>query len=903
MPQASSDLQLDDGHKTNRELQNANMARIVKHKDLGSLYDFGSARGFAEALDSDLENGLPSDEGDCRLSTCKHYKTDPPDQGFLHYLWNGCNKYMIFLLLLCAVLSIGFGIKEEGPDTGWYEGCFLLNAVIILVAFPTIREFWIFQFSRSKRHLLKNKKMAVRVLRGGSEHMISISKVVFGEIVCLETGDQVPADGLFITGEFLRLDDEEQAVIDERNPFMFHGSLVVSGKGRMLVTSVGKDTVWGEMMSKLTNVPNKKTPLQVQLNSVNTYTQIMGLLISILILVVVFLRFKLHGSGFSDIKRKPATVSEFIDAIEKIIMKPKGKIKGIPCVVTLAITNWNKKTLSSKCTVQDPLACVTMGSVTTICTDKTGGLTQNHTEVEVFYIGEKLIKDAAIAPIVREALWNGISMSVVGSQSPSSIMEDPLLSWASSKLDMKMEALKHEYTVEVKPSNAKEVCEMRMKKNGDKGGNMSSHWKGSATEILTMCSHYYDSGGNKNVIDMPKRSALAQIIHSMQVKNLEAIAFCYMRMEAPDNAENEVVLLGLLGLKHSSRRAIKSFTDAGVQIKLVSDSDVVGLESIASKCRMLGPNQDLVVSGEKFRNFSDEERMKMVDKICVLGNSLPSDKLLLVQCLRQKGHVVAVVGGRTDETPALKEADVAITTGNRSTKAARESSSLFVFDNSSHFIIAVIRCGRGIYENIQKFIQLELTATIAWFLINSIISACFGDAPITTIQLSWVWLVVAALGGLALLTEPPKENLMKKPPVKQTDFFVTRTMWRNIILQALYQTTILVILQFKGHAILDINQKVITTMIFNSFVLCQVFNMFNAREMEKKNIFKGIHKNYWFWVAVVVTILLQEAHTEVAHYIFNREKLNFQQWAICLLIGVVSGLTDWTGKYIFQLWQ
>ncbi|XAR53862.1 Calcium-transporting ATPase [Bertholletia excelsa] len=858
------------------------MARIVKHKDLGSLHDFGSVRGFAEALDSDLEDGLPSDEDDCRLSTCKHYETDPPDQGFLHYLWNGCNKYMIFLLFLCAVLSIGFGIKEEGPDTGWYEGCFLLNAVIILVVFPTIREFWIFQFSRRKRHLLKNKKMAVRVLRGGR--------------------DQVPADGLFITGEFLRLDDEEQAVIDERNPFIFHGSLVVSGKGRMLVTSVGKDTVWGEMMSKLTNVRNKKTPLQVQLNRVNTYTQIMGLLISILILVVVFLRFKLHGSGFSDIKRKPATVGEFADAIEKIIMKPKGKIsilttsltillvgvaEGIPCVVTLAITYWNKKTLSSKCTVLDPLACVTMGAVTAICTDKTGGLTQNHTEVEVFYIGEKLInEDTVIAPIVREALYNGISMPVLGRESPSSIMEDPLPSWASTKLGMKMEAPKHEYTIEVKPSNAKEVCEMRMKKNGDKGENMSSHWKGPATEILTMCSHYYDRGGNKNAIDMQKKSALKQIIHSMQVKNLEAIAFCYKRMEAPDITKNEVVLVGLL--------------DAEVQIKLVSDSDVAELESIASKCGMLGPKQDLVVSGEEFRNFSDEERMKMVDKICVLGNSLPSDKLLLVQCLRQKGHVVAVVGGRTDETPALKEADVGITTGSRSTKAARESSSLFVLDNSFDFIIAVIRCGRGIHENIQKFVQLELTATVAWFLINSIISVCFGDAPITTIQLSWVWLIVAALGGLALLTEPPKENLKKKPPVKQTDFFVTRTMWRNIILQALYQTTILVVLQFEGHAILDINQKVINTMIFNSFVLCQVFNMFNAREMEKKNVFKDIHKNYWFWVAVIVTMLLQEAHTEVAHYIFNRKKLNFQQWDICLLIGAVSGLTDWTGKYIFS---
>ncbi|KAI8000561.1 putative calcium-transporting ATPase 13, plasma membrane-type [Camellia lanceoleosa] len=288
--------------------------------------------------------------------------------------------------------------------------------------------------------------------------------------------------------------------------------------------------------------------------------------------------------------------------------------------------------------------------------------------------------------------------------------------------------------------------------------------------------------------------------------------------------------------------------------------------------------------------------MEMVDQICVVTSSLPSDKLLLVKCLKEKGHIVAMVGARTDEKRAIKEANVGITMGSGSTEMARESSNIIIWDGDFNSLFTIMKCGRCAYENVQKFIQLEFTVTIAWVLINIITTICFGDVPITTIQYFYVCFIVAVPGGLALLMDPPTKTLMKKSPIRSIDSPMTRTMWRNIVLQALYQAAILVTFRFKGQAVLDTTQKVSNAMIFNSFVLCQVFNWFNARELERKNVFKGIHRNCWFWMAMVGTIVLLALYTTIANIFAGSARLNPEQWAFCFLIGAVSWVIDWAVK-------
>ncbi|PSS10426.1 Calcium-transporting ATPase [Actinidia chinensis var. chinensis] len=903
----------DERNKHDKELQNAEMARIMKLKDLNSLRDFGGVQGFAEALDTDLENGLPCDEDDlcCRRTTCPQSEPQALKEGFFYILLNACNKYIILLLLLLAALSLGFGIEEEGLETGWYEGIFIINGIIVLIAVPVAckyRSLW--RLTRKKK-LQNNGEIAVKVWRGQNQHKISIFNVVLGDIVCLTVGDHIPADGLFISGEPLKLDDELQSTIDEENPFMFYGTKVINGNGRMLATSIGKDTMWGEMMSNVTNAPNKETPLQVQLDRLNTRIQITGLLITIIILVEMFLRFKFETRSdvprsSPDLKRKPTAIKEFIDAIQKVVMKPRAKCmlasltiflvgisEGLPLMVTLAINHWNRKAFSGRTTAHGFFDCIAMGSVTAICTDL------NQMEVDIFYNSEEIISKASdIDPEVGEALCIGIGTPTMRLQGHCSSIEDALLSWASLNWGMKINNLKQECTVDVaKELNSDEGgCGVLVRRNSANGESMESHWRGPAQTILAMCSHYCDRQGARNAINDPKRKDFEQIIEIMKAQQLKTIAFGYKQTNARSLEEKGLILLGILGLKRPFKRAIEACKEAGVAIKLVSGCNALELESVTIECGLNRPNSDSVVFGEDFRSSTHEERMEMVDRICVLGNSLPSDKLLLVKCLKERGYVVAWWGARTNETPAIREADVGITMGNSSSEMARESSSIIIPDGDFNFLVNIMKCGRCAHDNIQKFIQLELIMTIAWLLITIIMTSCFGDAPLSAIQYLWVCLIVAVLGGLALLTELPTENLMKKPPVRQTDALITRTMWRNIVLQALYQAAILVTFQFKAQAVLGISQKVSRTMVFNSFVLCQVFNWFNAREPEKKNVFKGSFQNCWFWVAIVVTMVLQGAYTKIADILDRSGNLNLEQWAICFLIGALSWVVDWAGK-------
>jgi magnesium-transporting ATPase (P-type) len=338
-------------------------------------------------------------------------------------------------------------------------------------------------------------------------------------------------------------------------------------------------------------------------------------------------------------------------------------------------------------------------------------------------------------------------------------------------------------------------------------------------------------------------------------------------------------------------KAIEGLKNAGVNIILVSDDKVPWLESIALE------SNGLVLEGENFRNYSDEDRMSKVNDIKVMESCSPSDKLLLVQCLKEKGNRVAMVGGKTNEIPALKEADVGLVMESYSSEMARETSDIIITDGNFSFLVTIVKCGRCTYENIRKYIQFELAMTIAGLLIPSITTLSFGYSPISLIQLPWANWVSTFLGGLALITEPPTEKLMDKPPLRQTEPLITKAMWRNLASQALCQTAISVLFQIKGQAIMGINKKVSETIIFNSFVLCQVFNIVNARELEKKNVFRGIHRNPWFWVAVGVILVLQVAYIETAHILIGNGNLNWVQWFVCLLLGMTLLATDWATKW------
>ncbi|KAJ7967810.1 Calcium-transporting ATPase [Quillaja saponaria] len=603
----------DDSFLDDEELQSANISKIIKTKDFDSLQNFGGVIGIAEALGADLKNGISGNEEDL----CYQYRsrelttTQDPVRGFIPFLKKSSNNYVILLLFISAVLSIGFGIKQEGLDTGWYDGVIIIIAIIILVLLPSI---WDFRLQNSKRRPSTNPKedKIVDVFRNGAIHKVPVSNVLVGDIACFKRGHLVPADGLFVSGEFLKLDSGSESIINEKNPFLFYGAKVTNGNGRMLVTSVGMQTEWGKMKNRVTHAPHK-IPLPAQLDKLSTRTQIIALLISILIITVLFLRYQLGkedgGSGLPDLKGKPTSSKEIIDAIKRILIKPYGRIstlttsltvllvgimEGIPFVIALGITYWNKKVLHDKASAQELLACVTMGLATTICTDKTGELTLNPQEVDMFWIGEEFItEDSFVATDVLEALCDGIGLlALLPPPTPGCSTEDPLLSWAASELGLNIELLKQSCSiVEMKRLNSNEEGSgVLISKNSRYENELWLHWNGPAEKILSMCSFYCDTKGTTKKMDEQKTLSIQHIIEHMQSKHLETIAFAYKQMGVETLDGNNLVLIGLLGLKHrcwiETAKSMEACRNAGVSIKLVSEDKTSVLETIAAKCGM-----------------------------------------------------------------------------------------------------------------------------------------------------------------------------------------------------------------------------------------------------------------------------------------------------------------------------
>ena len=281
-----------------------------------------------------------------------------------------------------------------------------------------------------------------------------------------------------------------------------------------------------------------------------------------------------------------------------------------------------------------------------------------------------------------------------------------------------------------------------------------------------------------------------------------------------------------------------------------------------------------------------------------MARSSPFDKLLMVQFLKQEGHVVGVTGDGTNDAPALKEADIGLAMGIQGTEVAKESADIIILDDNFTSVVTVLRWGRCVYNNIQKFLQFQLTVNVAALVINVVAAISSGKVPLTAVQLLWVNLIMDTLGALALATEQPTNDLMEKKPVGRSEPLITKIMWRNLIAQAFYQVAILLALEFKAQSIFSVNEKVKNTIIFNTFVLCQIFNEFNSRNMEKKNIFKGIHKNKLFLGIIVITIILQVLMVEFLKKFADTERLNWGQWGACTGMAALSWPIGWCVKSV-----
>ncbi|KAL7251657.1 hypothetical protein ACSBR1_013496 [Camellia fascicularis] len=881
-------------HPCFSNIDKSSLTQLVKRKNLTQLVEkHGGVQGLAPDLKTNLENGINGDGEEDISRRHKAFGSNtyqrPPTKRFYRFVWEALKDPTIIILLVCAALSFGFGIKENGLKEGWYDGGSIFFAVFLVIAVSAGSNF------KQSRQFLKLSKVSnnilIDVVRNGRWQQVSIFEIVVGDVVCLKIGDQVPADGLFIDGYSLQVDESSMTGESEhvevnlnRNPFLFSGTKVADGFGQMLVTSVGMSTTWGEMMSTISRDTNEQTPLQARLNKPTSAIGKVGLVVAFLVLVVLLVRYftgnTKDANGNTEFNGSKTKVNEIINSVVGIVAAAVTIVvvaipEGLPLAVTLTLAYSIKRMMADQAMVRKLSACETMGSATVICTDKTGTLTLNQMKVTKFWLGQELMEErnsTSISDNVLELLHQGVGLNTTGTVYKStsgsefefsgSPTEKAILFWAVMELNMDMEKLKQSCSIlHVEAFNStKKRSGVSMRNKDDNTINV--HWKGAAEMVLAMCSHYYDVSGEIKVLDDVERKKFDQMIQGMAASSLRCIAFAHKQVQDEENEGEKVN---------------KNLKDSNLTL--------LGLDLNGA-----------VVEGEEFRNYTPEERLEKVDKICVMARSSPFNKLLMVQCLKQKGHVVAVTGDGTNDAQALKEADIGLSMGIQGTEVAKESSDIVILYDNFDSVVTVLKWGRCVYNNIQKFIQFQLTVNVAALFINFVAAVSAG--PLTAVQLLWVNLIMDTLGALALATEKPSKELMQEPPVGRTKPLITNIMWRNLLAQAFYQIAVLLTLQFGGKSIFGVNTNVNNTLIFNTFVLCQVFNEFNARKLEKKNVFKEIHRSKLFLTIIGITIVLQVVMVEFLKKFASTERLNWWQWVVCIGFAAVSWPIGWLVKWI-----
>ncbi|KAI8565883.1 hypothetical protein RHMOL_Rhmol03G0295700 [Rhododendron molle] len=937
------------------------LASITRDHDFSALEEFGGAsllaahlvKGLADTLKTSVEKGICGDDDDIlKRKNAFGSNTYPrkKGRGFWNFVWDACRDTTLIILMVAAAASLGLGIKTEGIKEGWYDGGSIALAVLIVIIVTAVSDY---KQSLQFQTLNEEKQnIHLEVIRGGRRMEVFIFDLVVGDVVPLKIGDQVPADGILISGQSLAIDEssmtgESKIVVKgPKAPFLMSGCKVADGFGTMLVTSVGINTEWGLLMASISEDNGEETPLQVRLNGVATFIGFVGLSVAVVVLVVLMVRFFTGHSKNSDgtVQFTPGKTkfSTAIDGAIKIFTVAVTIVvvavpEGLPLAVTLTLAYSMRKMMADKALVRRLSACETMGSATTICSDKTGTLTLNQMTVVETYVGGEKVESpdngSVLPPKVKSLLIEGIAQNTTGSvfvpedggkiEISGSPTEKAILQWGIN-LGMNFDASRSSSSIiHVFPFNSEKKRGGVALKVPD--SEVHIHWKGAAELVLASCTRYIDT--NDQVVPMgeDKVTRFKSAIDDMAGRSLRCVAIAYRscgmenvpttdeelaHWEIPDD---ELVLLAIVGLKDPCRPSVKDAvrlcTNAGVKVRMVTGDNLQTARAIALECGILGSDADAtepnLIEGKVFRALSEVQRQEIADKISVMGRSSPNDKLLLVQALRKEGHVVAVTGDGTNDAPALHEADIGLAMGIQGTEVAKESSDIIILDDNFSSVVKVVRWGRSVYANIQKFIQFQLTVNVAALVINVVAAVSSGDVPLNAVQLLWVNLIMDTLGALALATEPPTDELMHRPPVGRREPLITNIMWRNLLVQAFYQVTVLLILNFNGRKILHLEHydhngatKVKNTLIFNAFVFCQIFNEFNARKPEEINIFKGVTKNYLFMGIVGLTILLQVIIVMFLGKFAGTVRLSWKLWLVSIAIGIVSWPLAIVGKFI-----
>lgn len=797
----------------------------------------------------------------------------------------------ILILSGAAIVSliIGVALKKKRDDFGYLEGI----AIVLVVLVVTLVQASIDWNKEQKFRQLNSVKdnYEVEVKRGGKNLGIKVEELCVGDLVKVKSGDKLAGDCVVVEGSGLKCNESAMTgeVIDVSKEvggdcFLLSGTVVSEGVGHALVVAVGEKSQWGLILAGLVVEP-EDTPLQNRLDRLAWKIGKIGIFMAVLTFAVLMIRWIADSARSSN--WEPEKILEFfVDSVTIVVVAIP---EGLPLAITLGLAFAMRKMMKDNNLVRRLEACETMGSATQLNADKTGTLTQNRmTVVEAYLAGEKFdfehdqAQDEKLSREFKELFATSIA---VNSQANLEIREDGAVEHLGSKTECALlqlcqnwgfdyVQLRHEHpTTRIWLFNS---AKKRMSSTSNVPGRTGAsrlHTKGAPEIVLTLCTRALNADGTTIApIDEAMRKDIMARLDEMAGKGLRTLLLCYRDVDVDitdesywgkDAPESDLIYMGVVGIKDpvrpETKEAVKLLKGAGVTVRMVTGDNAMTAKCIAKEAGILDED-GLVLEGPKFRKMSSDELQKICTKIQVLARSTPTDKLKLVRAHKQHGEVVSVTGDGTNDAPALKEADVGFALGIEGTEIAKEACDIVILDDNIQSMAKAVKWGRNVYESIRKFLQFQLVVNIVAVSLN-FISACAGrKLPLETVPLLWINCIMDSMGALALATEPPRKDLMKRKPCGRRAPLINRGMWRNILGVSIYQLIVCLVLQYAGKNILNIDEELeLNSVIFNAFVFMQVFSEINSRRIVDKNIFQDIHKSFYFMGIIIITIGVQAA--------------------------------------------
>ena len=835
------------------------------------------------AVMKDRRQGLTITEVEqSRLDHGENVLTPPQRQSMWRLYLEKYQDPMIRILLIAAAVSLALAfVKQDFIET---------LGIFFAIILATTVGFYFERDAARKFDVLTQlgEEQPVKVVRDGKVVEIPRREVVVGDVVIIETGDEVPADGrLFeatdlqvdessLTGEPITtksslttnmedgVDKSPQHAKDKGNEeaypkdMLLRSSMVMGGTGRYVVTAVGDETEIGHVARQATELTGVKTPLNIQLERLAKFISKVGITLS----VSAFFAFLIHDvltnalwHTTDYLSMTEVVLRYFMMSVTLIVMAVP---EGLPMAVTLALALNMRRMLKSNNLVRKLQASETMGAVTVICTDKTGTLTENRmTVADVKNMADEKGYDAS-------SLYKAIALNTTATHDVGNPTEQALLRW------LMQQGIDYMQLRDENPITSREPFSTEKKYMSTTVGD-TLYIKGAPEVIMARCKLTDD-----------EQRTLEQQLLEWQNHAMRTLAIA-----------QDAQLLALFAISDPLRQevpgAIRQCRDAGIDVKIVTGDTVATAQEIARQC---GLDDGFTITGAEFAALSDEQALERIQDLKVMSRARPTDKQRLVSLLQQRGEVVAVTGDGTNDAPALNRAHVGLSLGS-GTSVAKQASDITLLDDSFNSIVHAVMWGRSLYKNIQRFVFFQLIVNVAALLLVLFGAFIGTEMPLTITQILWVNLIMDTLAAMALASLPPSREVMQEKPRSSDAFVITRSMVRGILVIGglFFAFTAVLLWYFEHQSSMDDTEL---TIFFTIFVMLQWWNLFNARMLGScHSAFRRLWACEGFLLVLFIVLVGQWFIVTFGGRMFRTVPLPWQTWAM-IIAG--TSVVLWVGE-------